>query len=1077
MYFRNRGLLCIVVSTAVLYSLSANAVSPASDNASDPAYASGWTSGSSGGTGWGGAWQMDPPFNGPPNWGFYIGSSTNNDGGDPGNDGDIDSSGSKAWGIYAHAYAFPSAVRPFIGPMVPGQRFTIDMDNGNIDAYQSVGFSLQDASGNNVFEFYASGEDTQYRLHDSTGLGVATGILFTGQGLHLEFTLTSTNAYSLSISPVGTDGPVGLPQTYTGNLIGQGALTVDQVQVWDFSACVSGSGSGPCDVFFNNLGLFPAPIWYVSASSTNDPQANGTAAHPFAHIQDALNVAAPISDTVLVLNGVYSGTGNTNLDFLSKSITLQSVNGPSNVVIDCKLTGSGFWLHNAQGDSSVIAGFTVTRAASNGAAIYLQSGSLAISNCIFQGNSGKVLTGNPVTNSATAVEVQNCLFAQNTGVVVDVGMGEVDIQNSLFISNQNTCVNAVNSGSYATISNCVFQFNRGTVLNDGEYYGGAWISMINSLISNNTGTACSLQNGTITSSIIEYNQGDGYEGLRSGYSDSGSVTLSNVAVQGNSGFGLNAAGNASVVDCTFSSNGSTGLIATPRTGLGPQGEAPQSGAFTQCLITGNGGGGMGGNSQCTFNSCTSSNNNSGGIVGCGGYYVNCLIENNSGPAIALNCSGGSAILNNCTTRNNFGLVSLSNGSGASLFNSISWGNGANPVGSLVNGVFGAVYSDIQYGTGQPWFGTGCIEADPDFTSALDSHLTVYSPCLVAGTSSNAPLIDIQGTPRGSPPDMGCYELLKTDSDNDGIPDWWMLRYFGHTTGSPTDNSLASDDADGTGQNNLFKYVAGLNPTNPAAVFLVQPTTITGQPTQYSLQFNPLASGRTYTPQFKTNLVSGVWLPLTDYAGPVTNGIQITMTDTDGIDPQKFYRIDISYSAVDNAAYLTDTTAPVIPSGVNGTAIAISQVTITWAASTDTGGSGLAGYLVYRDGTLIATTTGTSYSDSGLSAATSYCYTIVAYDNAGNNSSASSPICVTTLSSSVTDPTPPSQLTVTMVTATFITINWQDNSNNEVGFQIQRATSSGGPWSVVGTTGANVTSYTDRGVSPDTTYFYQVAAFN
>jgi hypothetical protein len=65
----------------------------------------------------------------------------------------------------------------------------------------------------------------------------------------------------------------------------------------------------------------------------------------------------------------------------------------------------------------------------------------------------------------------------------------------------------------------------------------------------------------------------------------------------------------------------------------------------------------------------------------------------------------------------------------------------------------------------------------------------------------------------------------------------------------------------------------------------------------------------------------------------------------------------------------------------------------------------------------------------------------------------------------------------MVTATFITINWQDNSNNEVGFQIQRATSSGGPWSVVGTTGANVTSYTDRGVSPDTTYFYQVAAFN
>jgi hypothetical protein len=64
-----------------------------------------------------------------------------------------------------------------------------------------------------------------------------------------------------------------------------------------------------------------------------------------------------------------------------------------------------------------------------------------------------------------------------------------------------------------------------------------------------------------------------------------------------------------------------------------------------------------------------------------------------------------------------------------------------------------------------------------------------------------------------------------------------------------------------------------------------------------------------------------------------------------------------------------------------------------------------------------------------------------------------------------------------VTATSITLNWQDNSDNEVGFQIQRATSSGGPWSVVGSTGANATSYTDMGLDPSTTYYYQVAAFN
>ena len=39
---------------------------------------------------------------------------------------------------------------------------------------------------------------------------------------------------------------------------------------------------------------------------------------------------------------------------------------------------------------------------------------------------------------------------------------------------------------------------------------------------------------------------------------------------------------------------------------------------------------------------------------------------------------------------------------------------------------------------------------------------------------------------------------------------------------------------------------------------------------------------------------GVWLPLTTYTGPViNNGNQATITDTNPIPPQEFYRIDIS----------------------------------------------------------------------------------------------------------------------------------------------------------------------------------------
>jgi hypothetical protein len=57
-----------------------------------------------------------------------------------------------------------------------------------------------------------------------------------------------------------------------------------------------------------------------------------------------------------------------------------------------------------------------------------------------------------------------------------------------------------------------------------------------------------------------------------------------------------------------------------------------------------------------------------------------------------------------------------------------------------------------------------------------------------------------------------------DSDNDGIPDWWMVQYFGHPSSRGDDNSLANQDADGDGMTNLQKYLAGTDPRNPGSVF-------------------------------------------------------------------------------------------------------------------------------------------------------------------------------------------------------------------------------------------------------------------
>ena len=64
------------------------------------------------------------------------------------------------------------------------------MDNGFIDgANGSVGFGLQNTSGENLIEFYFRQGQGDYKISDASG-EVATGIPFTDEGLSLKFILT-----------------------------------------------------------------------------------------------------------------------------------------------------------------------------------------------------------------------------------------------------------------------------------------------------------------------------------------------------------------------------------------------------------------------------------------------------------------------------------------------------------------------------------------------------------------------------------------------------------------------------------------------------------------------------------------------------------------------------------------------------------------------------------------------------------------------------------------------------------------------------------------------------------------------
>jgi len=171
-----------------------------------------------------------------------------------------------------------------------------------------------------------------------------------------------------------------------------------------------------------------------------------------------------------------------------------------------------------------------------------------------------------------------------------------------------------------------------------------------------------------------------------------------------------------------------------------------------------------------------------------------------------------------------------------------------------------------------------------------------------------------------------------------------------------------------------------------------------------------------------------------------------------------------------AAPPPDTTAPTMPAGLSATASGSSQINLSWTASTDD--REVAGYRVFRGGTQIATTTATSYSDTGLNAGTSYSYTVTAFDAAGNQSAQSAAGSATTAPPpDTTAPTVPAGLSATASGTSQINLGWTASTDDRgvAGYRVFR----GG--TQIATTTA--TGYSDTGLNAGTSYSYTVAAFD
>ncbi len=164
---------------------------------------------------------------------------------------------------------------------------------------------------------------------------------------------------------------------------------------------------------------------------------------------------------------------------------------------------------------------------------------------------------------------------------------------------------------------------------------------------------------------------------------------------------------------------------------------------------------------------------------------------------------------------------------------------------------------------------------------------------------------------------------------------------------------------------------------------------------------------------------------------------------------------------------TDTVAPSTPT-LSASGTTQTTTNLSWTASTDN--VGVTGYDVYQNGVFKANVSGTTYTVTGLTASTTYSFTVRAKDAAGNASVASNIVNVTTLAPAA-DTTAPSApvLSASGTTSTTTNLSWTASTDNVgvTGYDVYQGAILKA--SVTGTT------YSVTGLSPATAYSFTVRA--